>query len=117
MTNKTRNSEPHAKERGINRLFDTNYFITRQTISRFLPLLLFLAFLVTLYIGNKYYAERTYLEETKLKQEIIDLRAESLTTKAQLINSTKQSDVEAKAKDIGLQQVNTPPKRISSKKE
>jgi len=116
MKNESRNKESNVKEKGINRLFDANFSITRKSIAKFLPFLLFVAFLLTLYIANKYYAERSYLEETKLKQEIIDLRAESLTTKAQLINNTKQSDVEAKAKEIGLEQLKTPPKRISSEK-
>jgi len=115
QTNEYKKSGKNSRERGINRFFENDLHINRNSISRFFPFLLFLSLLVTLYIANKYYSEKSYLEETKIKQEIKDLRAESLTTKAQLINKTKQSDVELRAKEIGLEELLNPPKIISIK--
>ncbi|HPD65265.1 MAG TPA: FtsL-like putative cell division protein [Bacteroidia bacterium] len=115
--NEFRENKKEKKERGVNKLFDFDFKITRESIPRFLPFVMFIVFLIILYIANKYYAEKSYLEEAKLKQKVKDLRAESLTTKAQLINKTKYSDIEARAKEIGLEEMKEPPKRILVKDE
>lgn len=110
--NEFRKQKKVRKEGGINRLFDFDFSITRENISQFLPFIMFIIFLIIIYIANKYYSEKSYLEEANLKQRTIDLRAESLTTKAQLINKTKFSDIESRAREIGLEKLKEPPKRI-----
>ena len=102
---------------GIKRIFDFDFSITKERIPHFLPFILYLAFLVILYIANKYYAEKSYLKETNLNRELKELRAESLTIKAELINKTKQSEVIDRAAHIGLEEIKMPPKKIIISKD
>jgi hypothetical protein len=107
-----RKKDQHRKSDKLNRIFDFDFKITKERIPKFLPFVLFISGLIILYIGNKYFAEKSYLEESRLRNEIKELRAESLTTKAELVNKTKESEVADIVKDIGLEESETPPKRI-----
>lgn len=113
--NKVKEKKVKREKAGIKRVFDYDFRITREKIPKFLPFLLFFALLIVLYIANKYYAEKSYLNETRLKKEIKDLRAESLTSKAELISKTKESEVTQRAKSLGLEQLHEPPKKIQVK--
>jgi len=116
MEEKPNRSKKHIIER-LKRLFDLDLTITKEKIPVFLPFLLFIAFLVILYIANKYYSEKSYLKESNLKKELKELRAESLTIKAELVNKTKQTEVIEKAKELGLEELETPPKKIIINKD
>lgn len=101
----------------ISKIFDSDFNINKETIPRFLPFVLFLSFLIILYIANKNYADKNLLELNKLKKEIKDLRAESLTTKNELMNKTKRSEVIDMAKKIGLNEPEEPPQKIVIEKD
>ncbi|MBC8344033.1 MAG: hypothetical protein H8E61_08640 [Bacteroidetes bacterium] len=96
----------------LSRLFDFDFSITKERIPNILPFVLFISLLIILYIGNKYYSEKSYLEENRLRNELKELRAESLTTKAELVNKTKESEVAKIVEKIGLEEVKEPPKKI-----
>jgi hypothetical protein len=67
--------------------------ITRKSISKQLPFILFISFLAVLYIGNRYHAEKIIRKTDKLQVEVQDLRAESIITASELMFISKQSEV------------------------
>ena len=110
MNNKRKESA--NKRDRLNKIFDFDFMITKERIPKFLPFVLFISVLIIFYIGNKYYAEKSYLEENRLNNEIKELRAESLSTKAELVNKTKESEVAKIVEKIGLEENKEPPKKI-----
>ena len=107
--NTKRNDE--SKDR-VSKIFNFDLKIFKENFSRLIPFVLFLSLLILLYISNKYYAEETILELNKLKNELKDLRAESLTIKAELMDKTKQSEVADMVEEMGLKEPENPPKKI-----
>ena len=83
----------------------------------FLPQILYVAFVLIFYIGNTHYAERTIRQIDKMKTEVDDLRADYTTLKADLMFSSKQSEVAKKVKEYGLEESSVPPSKIIIPKE
>jgi hypothetical protein len=92
--------------------------LVRETIARQLPFILFLTVLAVLYIGNRYHAERMVRNISELEQEVKNLRAEQITTAAELMNISKPSVVSAivESKNLGLKQSVEPPKKLIRKR-
>jgi hypothetical protein len=69
-----------------------------------------LPFLLVLYIGNRFNAEKITRESTRLQREVKDLRSESLSTSADLMYVSKQSEVYklVKQKGLSLEELKTP---------
>ena len=74
----------------------------REQIVHLMPFILFLTFLIIIYIGNSYYAERTIREIAKTKTDLKEKRAEFISTSSELMFRTKQSEV---AKAIAPQEI------------
>lgn len=79
---------------------------------RHLPRVLFVFILGLIYIGNTHYAEQTVYNINKAQTEVEDLRADFTTLKAQLMYSSKQSEVAVKVKPQGLEESVVPPFKI-----
>lgn len=88
--------------------------LTRKGIVNQLPFVLYLSFLATIYIGNRYHAEKVVRYLTKLQTEVKDLRAESITTAAELMFMSKQSEVikMVEANQLELKESVKPPTKI-----
>jgi hypothetical protein len=88
--------------------------LTRKGIVRQLPFILYLSFLATIYIGNRYHAEKVVRNLTKLQTEVRDLRAESITTASELMFMSKQSEVikMVEANQLELKESVKPPVKI-----
>ena len=88
--------------------------LTRKAIVQQLPFILFLSLLAAIYIGNRYHAERVVRDITKLQEEVIDCRAESITTASELMYISKQSMVAkmVKADQLDLEESVKPPIKI-----
>ena len=71
---------------------------------RFLPQILYLAFLCLLYIGNRHYAEKKIRSISKLEEQVEDLRADYTTLKADFMYESKQSEVAKRAAALGLKE-------------
>jgi hypothetical protein len=73
-----------------------------------------IVFLAAVYIGNRFHAEKVTRETTKLSREVKDLRSESLSTSADLMYISKQSEVYSLVKERGLnlEELKTPPYKI-----
>ena len=70
--------------------------------------------LTAIYIGNRFHAEKITRETTKILREVKDLRAESLSTSADLMDISKQSEVFrlVKEKGLNLEELDTPPYKL-----
>ncbi len=73
-----------------------------------------LTILGAIYIANRFNAEKINRETNRLTREVRDLRAEALSTSANLMRASKQSEVYRMVKDrgLGLEELRTPPYRI-----
>lgn len=83
---------------------------------RFLPQIVFLAFLAVIYIGNRHYAEKKIRDISNLEQQVEDLRADYTTLKADYMFASKQSEVARKAEKLGLKEAKEPPKKLVLRK-
>ncbi|MGM0530134.1 MAG: FtsL-like putative cell division protein [Bacteroidota bacterium] len=88
--------------------------LTRGKVVRQLPYILFLTILAFIYIGNRYHAEKLVRKNSGLQEEVEELRAKAITTSAELMSLSQQSQVIRliRKKDLGLEQSVTPPKKI-----
>lgn len=76
--------------------------------------IIFLTILGAFYIGNRFHAEKITRETTRLASEVKDLRAEALSTSANLMSVSRQSEVYRMVheKGLGLEELKTPPYRL-----
>jgi hypothetical protein len=76
--------------------------------------IILLTILGAIYIGNRFQAEKINRELTRLTREVRDLRAESLSTSADLMSVSRQSEVYRMVheKGLGLEELKTPPYRL-----
>ena len=75
--------------------------------------------LLAIYIGNRFHAEKITRETGKLLREVKDLRAEALSTSADLMYVSRQSEVFRLVRENGLnlEELKSPPyKLLVSKK-
>ncbi|MCQ2203158.1 MAG: hypothetical protein MJZ15_01825 [Bacteroidales bacterium] len=74
----------------------------------------FLLVLVLLYMSHNNCVERDYRRISELSKEIKELRYEDITTSAELMNMSKQSEVLRRVTDEGLQlkELTEPPRII-----
>lgn len=78
----------------------------------YLPKILFVLVLGLIYIGNTHYAEQTVRKINIMQVEVEDLRADYTTLKADLMFSSKQSEVARKVKAFGLKESLIPPYKV-----
>lgn len=92
--------------------------LTRDTVVRQLPFILFITFLIILYIGNRYHSEKVIRETMQLQTELRELRARAISIASDLEFISRQSEV-AKLIDrrsMGLHEAVDPPVKITVKK-
>lgn len=125
MTEENKNIEfidekPPKKESkktgGVMDLFNGN-ILNRESVTTQIPYILFLAFIAIFYIANRYRFEKMVRQSQLIQIEVKNLRAESITTAAQLMNISKQSQVVkmVEEKGLGLKESVTPPKKIKGR--
>src|SRR4051812_49340302 len=81
---------------------DRMVLFRREDASRWLPFTLFLFVMVVAYISVQQYAEKLVRNTEKLNREIKDLRSEFLSTKAELMQESMQTDIAKKLEGTGL---------------
>jgi hypothetical protein len=76
--------------------------------------IIFLTILGAIYIGNRFHAEKITRESAWLTSEVKDLKAEALSTSANLMYISKQSEVYRMVheKGLGLEELKTPPYKL-----
>jgi cell division protein FtsL len=85
--------------------------VTEKIILKNIWFILMLTILGALYIANRFHAERLTRETTKMQREVRDLRSESLSTSANLMDASRQSEVFrlVKERDLNLEELREPP--------
>ncbi|MDY4042313.1 MAG: FtsL-like putative cell division protein [Marinifilaceae bacterium] len=83
-------------------------------LRRNIRFIMFLTLLGILYIANGYHTEKLYMEKVALEKEVSELRFEAITTAAELMKLSVQSEVERRIHEAGLDLVQTrvPPIKI-----
>lgn len=93
--------------------------LTRDRVVKQVPFIIFLTFLAILYIANRYHIERVVRDTVKIQREVEELRFESITTAADLMYISKQSEVArlVQEKKLGLEELVKPPGKIIIEKD
>jgi hypothetical protein len=88
--------------------------VTEKIILKNLGYLLMLTLLGAIYIANRFHAEKLTRETTRLQKEVKDLRSESLSTSADLMYASKQSEVFrlVREKELNLLELREPPFKL-----
>ena len=88
--------------------------ITRGIILKNIGFIIWLTFLGIVYIGNSYHAEKVARSINSLQREVRDLRAESITTAADLMYVSRQSVVQQMIRNnrLDLKESVEPPYKI-----
>ena len=88
--------------------------VSEKIILKNLWYILLLTLLASIYIGNRFHAEKVTREMTKLQREVKELRAESLSTSADLMYLSRQSEVYklVREKGINLEELKVPPYKL-----
>ena len=84
---------------------------------RYLPFLVFIAFLAFVYIANNYYAENKIRKINSMRKELKELRYEYITSKSKLMDLSKQSQIAKKLQHTGVKESTDPIKTIQVKPE
>jgi hypothetical protein len=88
--------------------------VSEKIILKNLGYVSLITLLAAVYIGNRFHAEKITRETTRLQREVKDLRAESLSTSADLMYISKQSVVFSmiREKGLSLEELKTPPYKL-----
>jgi len=93
--------------------------ISEKIILKNLGYFSLITLLAAIYIGNRFHAEKLTRETTRIQKEVRDLRADALSTSADLMDVSRQSEVYrlVREKGLNLEELKTPPyKLLVSKK-
>jgi hypothetical protein len=86
--------------------------LSKHAVLNNLPFFIFLAVLALFYISNTYYTEKTFKQIEKIKNELKELRYQSITTKAKMLDISKQTEIAKKVGQLGIKETTTPPYKI-----
>ena len=88
--------------------------VSEKIILKNLGYVSLITLLAAIYIGNRFHAEKITRETTRLQREVKDLRAESLSSSADLMYISKQSKVftMVREKGLSLEEMKTPPYKL-----
>jgi hypothetical protein len=109
----------NTKKRTGVKSFIGGTILTDERITRQLPFLLFLAFLGILLITNRNWSERTIRKIEVLHEQLDELRSESITLSAKLMDASRPSEVAKKVEkaEIGLMEPMRPPQKLIIEEE
>ncbi len=88
--------------------------LTDERVTKQIPFFFFLVFLALLLITNRYWSEKTIRELEVIQDNIKELRSESITNSAKLMDVSRPSEVVARVKAAGLEleEPQKPPHKI-----
>jgi cell division protein FtsL len=88
--------------------------ISEKIILKNLGFVSLITLLAAIYIGNRFHAEKVTRETSRLQKEVRDLRAEALSTSADLMEVSRQSEVYRLVKERGLnlEEIKSPPYKL-----
>lgn len=108
---KTAAPRPKTKAKFIS-ITDSTFFMDKEAARKWLPFVLFLFGIAVFYISYQHYAESTVRKTEKTMKSIKELRSEYLTTKAEVMKQSMQSEVARRLEETGIKELREPPKKI-----
>ena|SRR5665647_66850 len=113
----TENAKNSKKSPGV-KSFIGGTILTDERVTKQIPFLIFLAFLAILLITNRNWSERTIRKVEVLQDTLDELRSESITLSAKLMNSSRPSEIARKVENakLDLQEPLRPPQKLIVKK-
>jgi hypothetical protein len=114
MAEEKENGTKQAKTAGFIRELLSGSMISEKIILRNLGYVSLITLLAAIYIGNRFHAEKLTRETARLVKEVRDLRAEALSTSADLMEVSRQSEVYrlVREKGLNLEELKTPPYKL-----
>lgn len=109
-----REKKNHIKPGSFIKELLSGSMVSEKLILNNLGYIALITFLTAIYIGNRFNAEKITRETSKLSKEVKDLRAESLSTSADLMYVSKQSEVYSmvREKGLSLEELKSPPYKL-----
>ncbi len=89
----------------------------REDASKWLPFTLFVFIMVVFYISVQQFAERIVRNTEKINREIKELRSEYLSTKAELMKESMQTDIAKKLEASGMKELREPASKLTIEKK
>jgi len=88
--------------------------VSERIILKNLGYISFITLLAAIYIGSRFHAEKITRETSRYQREVKDLRAEALSTSADLMYASRRSEVfrMVKEKGLSLEELKTPPYKL-----
>lgn len=89
-------------------------FLTSNFFRKQFGFILFLSLLSVIYISNRNRSEKKINKITDLRNEVREIKSESITIAAELMYASKQSEVYnmVEEKNLGLVEATEPPKKL-----
>ena len=87
-------------------------FLTDESAFKNWRMIIFIVVLLLIMISNAHNADKKVLKISELNKLKRELRAEYIDTQTTLMRMKMESNIREKAKKMGLQPTQTPPKRI-----
>jgi hypothetical protein len=114
MADSGTNKSKEDKQLGFIKELLSGSMVSEKLILKNLGYISFVTFLAAVYIGNRFHAERITRETAKVLREVKDLRAESISTSANLMYASRQSEVYRLVKERGLnlEEMKSPPYKL-----
>ena len=114
MAEKKENSKKQVKTGAFLKELLSGSMVSEKLILQNLGYISLVTFLAAVYIANRFNAERITRETSKLQREVKDLRAEALSTSADLMFVSRQSQVYnlVREKGLNLEELKTPPYKL-----
>ena len=97
--------------KGYRDIFGGDILIQKSVLKQ-LPFFMLLVVLLVLYIFNNNLAEKNLIKIERTKKELIELRYEYISSKADMMDSLKQSMVQKKLELLGIKEPTNPPHKI-----
>jgi hypothetical protein len=110
MAEKSKNN----RKSGGMKSFIGGTILTDERVTRQIPFLIFLAAFGILLITNRNWSEKTIRQIEVLQDTLDELRSESITLSAKLMDASRPSEVVKRVDEagIGLKEPVTPPKKL-----
>lgn len=92
-------------------------FMMNGISTEWIPFVLFLTCIALFWISNTYFAEKTVREIHSVKNEVKELKTEYMSSKLDLLNKSKQSQIAKYVKSKDLKESRTAPKKLIINKD